>query len=47
MLDANVEDLTRPDKMIAIRDSAGEQGAYNQSIAVSQTDPDCVALGFE
>ena len=40
---AKVEDLARPDKMIAIRDAAGEQGAYNQSIAVSETDPDCVA----
>jgi hypothetical protein len=47
VLDAKVEDLARPDKMIAIRDAAGEQGAYNQSIAVSQTDPDCVALGFD
>lgn len=46
LLDATAEDPSHPGKRVPIRDAAGDQGMYNQSIAVSQTDPDCVAFGF-
>jgi hypothetical protein len=53
ILDAKLQDLQNTQTLLSLRDEAGEpegvrgQGSYNQSIAVSATDRDIVALGFD